>query len=122
MSKNEKENGIITLNRNSEVANRNRFMDSKRATIHTRTSFDNNMPNNIGLSVFIEIEVNGVKKQVGKTKSIKAETLPKIRANLDLFGTNFTENVMENTNESSFKNLLETMFESVFEPETNEDE
>ena len=116
------ENGIITLNRNAEIVNKNKYMDSKRAEIHTKTSFDNSMPGTVGLSVFISVEVNGLKKQVGKTKSIKAEKLPKIRANLDSFGENFTESVMENTSDASFKSLLESMLDSVLDNDKKDEE
>ena len=120
--KNIAENGIVTLNRNKEVANRNKYMDSKRAQIHTRTTFDNNTPGIVGFSCFIEIEVDGIKKQVGKTKSIKAERLPNIRANLDNFGENFTDNVMENTSDASFKTLLESMLDSVIGEDKEKEE
>jgi hypothetical protein len=116
------ENGIITLNRGNEIANRNRYMDSKRASIHTRTTFDNNSPGTVGLSIFVEVELNGVKKQVGKTKSVRADKLPKIRANLDSFGENFTESVMENTSDASFKSILESMLDSVLDNDKKDEE
>jgi hypothetical protein len=122
MAKETENNGIITLNRNAEIVNRNKYMDSKKAQIHTRTSWDNNMPGMCGVSVFVEIEVNGVKKQVGKTKSVKAERLPKIRASLDTFGENFTDNVLENTSDTTFKDLLETMLNSVIGEEDKNEE
>jgi hypothetical protein len=121
MQTKDENNGIVVLDRSTELKNRNRYMTDRKAQIFTRSTFDSNMPSIVGLSVQIEIEVEGVKKVVGKTKAVEARKLPKIRANLDNFGTEFTNMAELNTTDSSFKELLNTMLDSVL-GEKNEQE
>lgn len=106
---------IQTINKATEVAEKNRYMTPRKARIYTQSVFDNTLPGMVGLSIFIEAENDGKKFSVGKTKAVEDRILPKIRLNLDKFGQEFTASAMENTSESSFKSLLNQMLENVLE-------
>lgn len=106
-------NKITTISRRTEVANRNRFLVPKKAKIFTQTSFDNSTPGIVGLSIFVEAENDGEAYNVGKTKAVSIEKLPRIRENLDKFGAEFTKSAMQNTSESSFKSMLSGILDNL---------
>jgi len=113
---------IQTIDKSIEVETKNQYMIPRKARIYTSTSYDNNMPGMVGLSIFIECENNGTKFNVGKTKCVEDKILPKIRTHLDKFGKEFTACSMENTSSSSFKSLLEQMLDHVVSNTNLEDE
>lgn len=106
-------NEITTINRAAEVAVKNQYMTPRKARIYTQTSWDNMMPNMVGLSIFIEAENNGNVFRAGKTKAIEDRVLPRIRASLDKFGAEFTQASLINTTDASFKSLLNEILENV---------
>lgn len=111
---------ISVISRKTQVAQRERFLVPKNVKIFTQSSYDSTMPGIVGLSIFVEGSNDGNMFSVGKTKSIQAERLPKIREALDSFGQEFTKSAMKQTSDSSFKSILSGILDNVLSNETNE--
>ncbi len=104
---------IIVSSRNTASMEKTRFMEDRNITTYMKAEYRRASPGRVGVSIFLEGDIDGNRFRGGKAKNVKAESVAKIRESLDNLGKGFNEMSMENASDKTFDDLIDGIFTKV---------
>lgn len=106
-------NKVVIVSTNKASDDRARFMEDRNITTYMKSEYRRTSPGRVGVSLFLEAEIDGQRFRGGKSKNVKSEYVPKLRESLDELGRNFTAMSLENATDNTFDDLINGVFSKV---------